>query len=399
MNLNKLPLANIARQPGRTAGLAVLVALLSFALFAGSLVVSSLANGLNSLEDRLGADILVAPSTAKSRANLDEVLLEGVPGSFYMNAALVGEVAEREGVAAVSPQYFLATVKAGCCSMPVQIIGFDPETDFSIQPWVARSYSSELAREDVLVGCNITGAPGTQIMFYGVDCTIVGKLDETGTALDNAVFATNETLQDLISGSREQGISVLAENDPGQVVSTVQAKVVDGYDADVVASDINRHVRGVKAVATKTMIASVSDSIAGAAGTIGALVAVLWILAIVVLVVAFGMIGRQRTKEFAVLRVLGASRKALVAVVLKEALVVGAAGALVGIAVGAIVVFAFNGALEDALGLPFLLPNAATIALFAALTLAIGIVAGPAASAFSAARLSKVDPGSTLRDE
>jgi len=399
VDLKKLPTANLRHRPGRTVLLIVLVALLAFTAFGGTLVVGSLRNGMASLEARMGADIIVAPKTAASQVDLAKIMVEGVPGSFYMDASYLGKIAEREGVEKVSPQYYLATAKAGCCSFPVQIIGIDPATDFTIQPWIARSYADELGYLDVVAGCNISGSPGDVIRFYGVDCRIVAKLDETGTALDNAVFATAETVQRLIEGSVEQGISVLAENDPADAISTVQVKVENGYNVTNVVDDINLHVRGVKAEPARSMISGVADSIAGASGVVGVLAAVICVLALVVLVVVFLMLGRSRTREFAVLRVIGASRQALSRIVMKEALIVSTVGAIAGIALAAVVVIGFSSALEIALGLPFLLPDAGAIVLTAVGVLAVALVAGAAASAVSASCLSKVDAGSSLREE
>lgn len=399
MNLSKLPLNNLKRNPGRTILLSILVALLSFMLYGGTVVVSSLQNGLDSLEARLGADIIVAPKSAKSTSNLESIVLDGTPGYFYMDDAYVGEVAAREGVEKVSAQYYLATVKAGCCSMPVQVIGIDPETDFTIQPWIARSYSQQLGLHDIVAGCNITGAPGAKILFYGVECTIVAKLDETGTALDNAVFCNSETLKDLIRGSQDQGISVLADNDPDDIVSTIQVKVADGYNVENVVNDINLNVRGVWATQSRAMTSGVADSIAGVSSIIGGLVAALWVLAAVVLVVTFAMTGKHRRREFAVLRVVGASRKALAGIVIKESAIVSAIGAVVGIAAAAGVMWAFAGALEGALGLPFLIPGLGQLVLFAALAFVVTMVVGPATAAFSAMKLSKVDTGQILREE
>lgn len=399
MNLNKLAFANLKRHTGRTVGLAVLVALLAFVAYGGSLVISSLQSGLESLEARLGADVIVAPKTAKSQVDLEEVLVDGVPGSFYMDASVVNRIAALEGVEKVSPQYYLATVKAGCCSMPLQVIGFDPATDFSIQPWIARSYAGELARDTVVAGCNITGAPGTDIKLYGIDCTIMAKLDETGTALDTAVFATNETLRDLIDGSAARGLAVLTEHNPEEVVSTVQIKVADGYSVDAVADDINVHMRDVWATPTHNMTAGVADGVAGVGRIIGVLVVAIWVLAAAVLVIAFFVTGKQRAKEFAILRVVGASRSALSRIVLVEALVTSTIGAVVGIALALVVVVAFNGAIESALGLPFLLPAMPTMILFGVLAFAIALIAGPAASALTARRLSRVDVGTVLREE
>ena len=393
-----LAFANIRRNAPRTAGLALLAALLSFAVFAGALAGSSLMRGLENLQARLGADIIVAPDTAKSKVDLQEILLEGVPGQFYMDASYVSKIAQRDGVEQVSPQYYLATAKAGCCSFPVQIIGFDPDTDFAIQPWVARSYSHELGVRDVVTGCNISGAPGSSIRFYGVDCRIVARLDETGTSLDNAVFATNDTLRELIAGSQEQGIAVLADNDPNQVVSTVQVKVADGYRVQDVMDDINVHVRGVSAVQTRAMVSGVADGIMGVGRVLGVLVTALGLLAIVFLAVAFVLSARGRMREFAALRMSGASRSMLARMAVLESAIEGALGAFIGIALGLVVFYCFGPELEHALGLPFLLPGAGQAIGYALGTLVVGVGASIASSAFATVRLCRVDAGQVLRE-
>jgi len=399
MDLKKLPYRNLAMHAGRTFGLAAIVALLTCAVYGGALVVSSLQNGLESLEARLGADIIVAPATARSQYDLDDVLLEGVPRSFYMDKSYVAKIAEREGVEIATPQYFLATMKAGCCAMPVQIVGFDPATDFTVKPWIARTYGGDLCLLDVIAGCNISGGVGDTIRFYGEDCTIVAKLAETGTSMDNAVYGTGDTVKHLVESAIDLGFSPLAHEDPQQVVSTVMVKVADGHDVDDVLGDIKLHVRGVSAVATRTMTSDVADSVAGMTSVIRVVFAVIAVVALGVLVVAFTVVGRHRTREFAVLRVIGASRRALSGVVVKEAAVISAGGAAVGILAALLVVVFFNGALENALGLPFLLPDVGAMAVAAVLTFALALVAGCGASLASANRLSRIDPGQTLREE
>ena len=399
MDLKKLPFQNLSRHVGRTFGLAAIVALLTCAVYGGALVVTSLQSGLDSLEARLGADIIVAPATARSQVSLDEVLLEGVPKSFYMDKAFVEKVAAREGVEVASPQYFLATMKAGCCAMPVQIIGFDPATDFTVKPWIARTYGGDLGMLDVIAGCNISGGVGDTIQFYGENCTIVAKLAETGTSMDNAVYATGDTVKRLVESAIDLGFSPLAHEDPQQMISMVMVKVADGYNVENVLGDIKLHVRGVSAMATRTMTSDVADSVAGMSGVIQVVFGVIGVLAVVVLVVSFVVVGRHRTREFAVLRVIGASQRALSRIVVTEGAIVSAGGALMGIAVALLVVISFNGALENALGLPFLLPEPAMMALLAGGAFVIAMVAGCGASYASAARLAKVEPGQILREE
>ena len=71
MNMKKfsLSLKNLVRKPGRTLTLAFLTAFLALAVFGGSVVVLSLRSGLNSLEARLGADIILVPSEAQSKVS------------------------------------------------------------------------------------------------------------------------------------------------------------------------------------------------------------------------------------------------------------------------------------------------------------------------------------------
>ena len=104
----------------------------TFVIFAGSMTVVSLQNGLKTLENRLGADIIVVPNTAKRKVDPKTMILDGTPGYFYMEREKMTLISHIEGVEKVSPQIFLASLSASCCSVPVQIIGFEPETDFII---------------------------------------------------------------------------------------------------------------------------------------------------------------------------------------------------------------------------------------------------------------------------
>ena len=74
MNIQKLPFTNLVRKPARTATLILLTALLALSVFGGSMVVMSLRSGLKSLESRLGADIIVVPSSAQSKVSFRNML-------------------------------------------------------------------------------------------------------------------------------------------------------------------------------------------------------------------------------------------------------------------------------------------------------------------------------------
>ena len=394
-----LPLRNLTGKPVRTAVLISLTALLTLTVLAGSIIVSSLRKGLHSLEARLGADIMVVPYEATTKSRLENIVLQGNTGYFYMENALYDKVAAREGVGQISAQLYLASASAGCCSVPVQIIGFDPETDFTITPWIKKSYGKPLADLDIVVGNDLNAFVGDTLTFYGVDCRVAAKLDKTGTSFDTAVFTNQNTIKALIRSSVERKMNDFQKLDPDKVVSCILINPADGYSVEEVVNDINIHVKKVKAIRTKEMISGISESLSGVSDITVILIAAVWLLGIVILLLAFTMSVNERKREFAVLRVIGSSRGMLASVVLREALTIGAIGGIAGAALALLIVLPFNSLIETQLGLPFLLPAAGTLIALTVAALLIAVLVSALASALSAYRISRLDPAVILRGD
>ncbi len=394
-----LPLKNLFRRPGRTASLILLTALLALSVFGGSVIIMSLRQGLDSLESRLGADIIVVPSSAQSKVSFKNMLLQGTTGAFYMDAENLDRVKEVEGVEAAAPQVFLASLKADCCSVKIQVIGFDPETDFIVRPWIEQSYKKDLGELDVVVGCEVSAGVGEIIRIYEQRCKVVGRLARTGTGLDTAVYCSMDTMKILLKAAEAKGISHQVSSDPDDdVISAIYVKVKDGYDIGQVNSKIQGHTRKCSAVRTKSMLTDVSDSLAGISSCAAALVGAVWALALMILLIVFAMIVNERKREFAVLRLLGTSRAMLGGVVLTEAFLCSLAGGLLGTCSAAAVLFPFTTLIETKLGLPYLRPSMAVILTLALLAVGSALVIGSLAATAAAFRLSRIDPGTVLRE-
>jgi putative ABC transport system permease protein len=398
MKLRQLPLKNLLRRPGRTAALVLLTAFLALSVFCGSVVVRSLQSGLDSLEARLGADIIVMPATAESKVSFKNMLLQGTTGAFYMDASVLEKVREVEGVAIAAPQTFLASLKADCCAVKVQVIGMDPATDFTVKPWIDRSTSRALEEMDVAVGCDVTADVGEDLRIYGLNTHVVAKLAETGTGLDTAVYCTLDTMKRLLAAAEEKGVGHKITSDTSDMISAVYVKVAEGYDVDAVNNALNGHVRKVTAVRARSMFTDVSDSLTGISKTVALLIGAVWVLAFVILLIAFAMMVNERRREFAVLRLLGASRRGLSRLMLAESALCSLAGGMIGVGVAALAVFPFATLIETRLGLPYLTPPAREILAMAAGTMLATLLVGALASAWSAWRLSRTDPGTTLRE-
>ena len=395
-----LSIKNLTRRPGRTVALVLLTALLALAVFGGSAVVLSLRSGLDSLEARLGADIIVLPIEAESKKSLENLLLQGTVGAFYMDASALERVRAVEGVEAAAPQTFLATLKADCCAIRVQVIGIDPESDFTVQPWIAESYSRALGDMDVAVGCNVTAGVGETLRIYDVGCNVVARLDETGTGLDTAVYCNMDTMRKLLAAAEAKGVSHKISADGAQKISAIYVKVRSGADIDAVKSRIVRAVKRADATAkrTRTMITGVSDSLSGVSRTVTLLIAAVWVLCLAILLVAFALIIRERKREFAVVRLLGASRGMVAGMVLRESALCGLAGGLAGTGLAALLIFPFSAYIESRMKLPYLTPSTPTLLGLALGTVLLTALAAALASAWAARRLSRVDPGNALRE-
>ena len=398
MNIKQLPFKNLINRPVRSVLLVLIAAFMAAAVFGGTVAASGMRNGLDSLQKRLGADIIVVPEDAAEKNDLENILLQGTPAYFYMDKSVEDDLKAINGVAETSEQYFLVSANSECCSVQVQIIGFDEDSDIFVKPWLKESYSGRLGENEIIVGSSLSTRVGHTLKLYGVECKAVGKLDETGTGLDTAIYTTPDTVRRLIRASQEKGIGVLSKQSPDDVISSVYIKVKDGVDIDDVAADINLHLDGVRAVRTRSMITGTAEKLAVISKSINGLMAAVWILAAVIMSAALSVLANERRREFAVLRTIGFSRKRLGGLILSETAVICLSGAFAGILLTALTVFPFGKLIETKTGLPYLSPDIPQVLVYALIAFAAVMLTGPLASAYSAYRLSRVDTGRILRE-
>jgi putative ABC transport system permease protein len=158
-----LSLENLKAKPVRAACLALVAAVLAFVLFGGSLLALNLRQGLDAVTRRFGADLMVVPQGAGEQAQAS--LLKGSINHFYFDSRVADAVAGIEGVAGASPQFYLASLATECCDAPVQLIAYDPATDFVVQPWVAEKHPAAVG-ESALAGL-AGGAAGILVASLG----------------------------------------------------------------------------------------------------------------------------------------------------------------------------------------------------------------------------------------
>ena len=392
---------NLRRKPVRTGILAALVFLFSFTLYCGTVIGQGIGDGTRMMAERLGADALFVPYGYEGK--VQNSLLRGEPSSFYMDRRFADEVREEEGVDKVTTQLFIATLKASCCTLPVQLIGIDPETDFVVRPWMASALGRPLAENEVVVGGKIVGNVGDSITLFGKELTIAARLDPTGMGFDTSVFLDIDRARRLLLLSELGPRLNLPEGlDKNAFVSSTLIKAAPSTDIKKLVNGISRKY-AVKYNLDFVVVAGMVSDIAGKLNFFSAFIhafsGVLWVLAVIVLALAFSAVIQERKREFALLRIIGASRSALVRIVMKEALLVSLVGSALGVATAALITTLFSTYIGVALELPSLSPSSLCRIAAGCGALLLGSVTGPLACLPAIRKLGRIDAYIVMREE
>lgn len=377
LSLARLPWMNLRGYPVRSGILAFFSMLMAMVMFGGTMIVCGIDRGLGTVESRLGADIMVTPADASSDFDAQAFLVGAEPSYFYMDEGVAGEVAGVDGVGAASPQLFLATARASCCSGRYQVIAFDPATDFTIQPWISdTSGASSLGDMEVVVGANVGVSDPENFSLFGHRLRVVAQFDQTGSTLDNAVYANFDTARILIDSSLEKGLNKYTSLDTDHIISSVMVRVEPGQDVNAVASDIAARVPGVSVATSTTLVSGISRSLDNTSRTVTTLIALVWGVGLVMMTLMFVMMVVERKREFGTLLVVGAHKRLVSRVIALEAVILNAAGGALGILISGVLIVSFSGLVRQTIGIGFLVPSLAVIAALVALVLAsMGLVA------------------------
>ncbi len=399
ITLRSLPWENLKGRPLRTAALMIVVMLLSLALFAGSMLSMNLDSGMRSMERRLGADLMVVPQNSASQA--EALLTSGSPGTFYFTRDVASAISKADGVAQSTEQVYISSLAASCCSSKLQIIGYDPATDFVIQPWLSSQFDGVVKDGQVVAGAGVNVSADGTIELYGRDWPVVAQLASTGTSLDNSVFVNRATVPQMVEASAQVSHRVMPAEYARKAVSAVLIKVADGYDPHMVAKSITKldsSYDKLGFVYPGGITASTKASLGSLVGYTAIVVAVLWIMGVIVLLAVFFSSVNERKREFASLRIMGATRGMLRGVIVREALIVSLAGSVVGVALASLIVFPFSTLIGRQLQLPYLQAGPLVVVGMIALAVVCSVVICVAASMLAMRRLARPEAYMTLRE-
>jgi putative ABC transport system permease protein len=278
-----IALNNLLHRRFRLFFLATLVGLTAFVIAGGVLLAASLRNGVESTAARLGADAMFLPVGAGR--DLEGALLEGKPSTFYLPGESVRGLSGAAGVKRSSPQLFVATFDSSHCSALVQIIGYDPETDFVVAPWLAEEVPGGPGRGEIVIGNAILLETGEEMQLFGTKYRVAGRLEKTGMGFDVSVFANTETIR-MIIDEYETYLGATPMPDEN-AASAIVAEIADGIDHEAFAKNIRKNYRNVDVILPQAIIGNLAKNLDLTIGVLTVFPVVMWLVLAFVLAIVF----------------------------------------------------------------------------------------------------------------
>ena len=320
---------------GVVIGVATIVAVLTIALAGETNIYGQL--------EKYGANLVVMPAISDIDGGLGGLSLgtlavgenyiyeDNLPEVRQITDGMIKEALgiEDEGdIATIAPRLYMSTEVKGTA---VIVVGVDPQQERQLKTWWRIREGEYLENADqALVGTIAADLLelnlGDKIAVDGIEVTITGILEETGSNEDYQVFVPIDIAQEAF--------------DKEGLVSSIDVRALcSACPTSDIAGSINGNIPGVRAVAVKQiaetemgMMEKVSRFLLALAG-------------ITLAVGCFGVVNtmltsvHERIKDIGIMRAVGASRSQIIRDFLYEAVIVGVVGGLLGYVVGTVLAY------------------------------------------------------------
>ena len=384
---------SLKRRRMRTCVMLVSITLACAALFVATVLSRGVQDTLRTATGRFGADIVVVPADAVGEAQ--SALIAGDPTTFYMPARNEEKIGAIPGVEVACPQVFLRSLDAPCCVSQVALIGFAPDRDITIAPWMLQKLGGPLQDNQIIVGAKVisavVGTPekaiGQRLVFMGKPFSVATILEPTGLGTDFTVFITMDTAYRLMQGSPLYPVPVTQDQ-----ISAVFVKVAEGADIHAVARAVEAGVPGTAAIPADQLIRTVGRELSG-------IVEIVYVVSVVFLVLATGLVGtlftlsvRQRLREFGLFRAMGATCGLVTRLIVAEAAIIAGVGALLGALVGLGLSFGFRERVMAATGDLYTWPDPSFFVCVGLACVGGALLVGMLGGMFPAGMAARLDP-------
>ncbi|MCL5024686.1 MAG: FtsX-like permease family protein [Nitrospirae bacterium] len=377
----------------------VSVSIVVGALFASAILIMGIHHSLDKGLSKLGADLLVIPK--ESLVNMKSALLTGEPSAFYMDSSVLAKIRSLKGVKKVSGQIFLTSATGDCCVMGNSfLIGFNPEDDFTVLPWVEKSVKEGFPADGAIVGAMTPWNLGDSIKFYNVRLNVWAKLERTGIGLyDNAVFFHINRAYEMSENSQtDPSVKPLAHLKNKISGGLVQLAV--GAKIPYITFSILKDNPTLKVVTTGNIQTSARQTTIAVFFGIIALIALLILSNILMINAIFSAVVNERKREIGIIRAVGAAKRDIFKLILYESTLISVISGFVGMLVGGFLLRLFQRSIVfylRLLNIPFMLPPYDVIALMTLGAIGVALLMGISGSMYPALLAVRIDPHETMK--
>lgn len=397
MNIRYLVWQSIRGRRFRSGLILMLVLLLSLSLFTVILVSKGLEAGLRTGLEKLGADII-----AVTYAGLEPILTKGIlvmpepmEGAWIPRAQTVDRITVLEGVDKVSPQLYVQSLTSG--GERFFIVAFDPETDFSIQPWLEEELDKPLGLWGVIGGYYASEATINDLnLASGRQFHLAGKLRYNETWTDWSLFLTLDAINEMMAEPGSQ--SIIPPDLPPDFISAVMVTVKHGYDIDRMRGEMIFNVPGVWPIGSLGVVRTLQTYRSALMQTLFIIAAVMIVLAVILIGLILSMMVTGRRREIGMLRAIGARHNFIFRLFMTEGTMLALSGGIIGVGLALGLVFAFKSWITATLGTTFIVPPWTTVLGLGAVCLLITILIALPAIMYPALRASRLDPAEVMRE-
>ena len=383
MTLKLISLRNLMRRKGKAAfilaglviGVATVVGIISF--------VEATTHDIAHKLEQYGANILIVPRTENLSLSYGGLSLGGV--SFELEEiresqlARLSTIKNHRNIAAVGPMVLgVASVEGG----RILMAGVDFKAAGILKPWW-RVMGAYPGGDGILLGSEagrvLNLSTGSRLSINGLDLTVSGILEPTGSQDDHLAFVVLATAQQAFQKS-------------GRISMAEVAALCKDCPIDDMVRQISEVLPGAKVMAIQQVVKSRMEMLAQFTHfSYGISGAILFVGGLVVLVTMMGSV-RERTDEIGIFRAIGFRRGHIMRIVFLEAGIISGLAGIIGYALGV-------GGARAALSLlaeshSVHVPFNPALALG---SLVLALVLGLAASAYPAALAARLDPNEALR--
>lgn len=395
ISIFKLAFRNLVHRRVRTTFLMAFVLILSASLMASNVLTESMEKCINRTVDRIGADVIVAPE--EYSAELSDSLFSGERCSFYFNKEYVDDVAAIDGIEKISPQMYIASLDASCCSVPVQMVAFEPETDFIVQPWLEELGVKELKDGQIVVGSKLEFKPGDTASFFGLDFDVAGKLEQSGTSYDTCAFMNFETAYKMFESDKMKYVSDVS--DPENVVSLLMIRTDEETDPEEIATAVNYRMDTPLQAFTSTAI---FDEVTGTLNQMRSysaiLIILLFLMAVLALICIFNITVNERRREFGILLSVGTQKKSIFKMLLLEAGIIGLVGGMLGIVLAGGGIQLFGELIIEKMSIPYLISDVSTYAGLALRCVAVSVITSMLSTLYASVKVTRMEPFQLIQE-